>query len=307
MHSPSQASTQTFTYTAKPLSTLSVPELEKLFVSSSCRFEQKLKEGREPLTRYFETRIVSELQRRRPASHAEKTRIDNYIKANKAEIDNLCAITRLPLGKCDIDISHHIAPKEMMSLIDSLKDYETVSEREMLIEIVDKAIDYIAAHRDTPLSPDLAARLIELKKRGSAMCPDWIEQYLLETIRKWQKTPPASETHMVIPLLTASAYYNDRKSGRKAVRILNRLYRSIILSDKPSGARALTDAASNVKLSENPSLPDNPIAGTALPEDDFIAGLYLVEQCKEFVTHYSPRKMSAARTRHHPSAKLQPT
>ena len=79
------------------LSAMTISELYDHYRQWPERHEQRLKEGREHMTYYYEGRIVRELQRRHPATTAEQLKIDYCTATYATELENLSRIFSLPV------------------------------------------------------------------------------------------------------------------------------------------------------------------------------------------------------------------
>ncbi len=135
---------------------------------------------------------------------------------------------------------------------------------------------------------------------------------------------------MVIPLLTAAAYFDDRLARNRAVRILNRCYRSIIAGQHQSDTQAVNtifpdqepddkhitpqkpertckDLPSKASGTNDSDLPeahkDLPFGALSSNNSDLTKILDLIETCSDYITRYSPRKLSQALQRHRLSLK----
>lgn len=245
------------------LSALSIAQLETLYRQSRSRFRERLHDRRETLTRFFETRIVNEMKSRQNVTAVEQLKIDYCDRTNRDELHNISAILQIPIGKVYLDIDRCETPREMINIIENLRRYRTVAEREMLIETVDKAIDFIDHNRNLGIAVNLAASLVELDASKIVSCPKWIDEYMLNKVNVWKKQPFTQNRDMVVPFLTAYSEWNDTKARWRAVRILNTCYGNCLASG------ATTDVIS------------------------LIEDMYLVEQCCTFVTRYNVRKLAA--------------
>lgn len=244
------------------LSALSIAQLETLYRQWKLRFNERLKDRRETLTRFFETRIVNEMKSRENVSAVEQLMTDYCDRTNRNELHNIGAIMQKPLGQAYFDISQCRTPQQMIALFYGLRRYKTISEREMLIEAAEKAMDFVARNRELSVSVNLAAELVDLDFRRRVSCPNWIKEYLIESVNRWKKQPMDFDRDKVIPYITI--FPVDKSARWRAVRTVNTCYRNCIAPD--------TEAAVS----------------------DFIEDLYMAEQCNEFVIRYNVRKMAAA-------------
>ena len=119
------------------------------------RHKQRLSEGREHLTYYYEGRIVRELQRRKPADKGERLKIDYCVATYSNELDNMSFIFSLPVklddDKIYPDSSRRYSPEELAALISRYSGYRDIIEREILVEYVDYALDMLKANPSKPM------------------------------------------------------------------------------------------------------------------------------------------------------------
>lgn len=243
------------------LSALSITQLDMLYRQWKMRFRQRVKERRQTLTRFFETRIIDEMKSRKNVSAVEQLMIDYCDRTNRDELHNISALLQKPIGQVYLDINRCRTPQEMIAIFYGLRRYKTISEREMLIETVEKAIEFIDRNCDLNIAVNLAAEVVELNDCEVVSCPKWIKNYLLEKVKRWKKQPLDFDRDKIIPYL--SIWISDKSARWRAVRILNTCYSNCLVSD------ASTDIS------------------------ELIEDMYLVEQCCTFVTHYNVRKLAA--------------
>lgn len=250
------------TIDSSDLSSLSIDQLETLYRQWKIRFNERLKDHRESLTRFFETRIIREMKRRNNLTATEQLKVDYCERTNRDELQNISAITRMPLGNAYLDIDRCKTPQEMLGILEKLRRYKNVSEREMLIDTTDKAIDFIESNRDNSHAVNLAAELVELNRCRIISSPEWIEEYLMGTVDKWEKRPFDFDREKILPYLSS---IRDNKARWRAVRTLNTGYE-----------RALAFSTNDETLS------------------DAIEDLYMAELCCTYVSKYNVRKLAAA-------------
>lgn len=193
------------------LSALSIPQLETLYRQWKLRFRERLKEGRQTLTRFFETRIIKEMKSRKDVSTIEQLRIDYCDRTNRDELHNISTVMQRPLGQVYLDVCRCRTPQEMIAIFYGLRKFKTISEREMLIETEEKAMDFVAHNRELTESVNLAAELVDLGERRIVNCPDWVKDYLVESVNRWKKQPFDFDRDKIIPYLTI---YPVDKSAR---------------------------------------------------------------------------------------------
>lgn len=249
---------------ADDLTALSIDELEQLFRQRPKRIGQRLAEGRDISGHFFETRIVRELERRRPATPIEQLKRDYCLRVNRQELDNLAHLTQIPLGEANKDVDVYHTPEELEHVITRLRNPKTVMEREALQAYTDQAIDLLNTLESKQKGAGLAALLIGVGWRTSKSNTR-LTKYLEEALQDWQKAPAQPDTQMVLPLLTAYQETGDASYQRKARRIINRCYKAV--------------TAPNAEF-ETPT--------------DLLNNMYIAVTCCEYVTRFSVRKVRTA-------------
>lgn len=129
------------------LSTMTICQLHSLYRGWPQRHEQRIKEGRQHLTYYFEGKIVRELRQRKATTTDEQLKID-YCEATYAnELDNLSFILSCPVDaggeKIYPEPGKEYTCQELASLIQRYSKYRDVIERELLMEYIDKGIELL--------------------------------------------------------------------------------------------------------------------------------------------------------------------
>ena len=156
------------------LSAMTISELHALYRQWPIRQRQRLTEGREHLTYYYEGRIVRELLRRKPSDRNERLKIDYCVSTYSNELDNLSSILSLPVrsykDKAYPDPSENHSPKELASLIRRHTGYRDIIGREILVEYVDYALDLLKSNPSQPM-PELLAALSDLRQRDKICIP----------------------------------------------------------------------------------------------------------------------------------------
>ena len=125
----------------------------------------------------------------------------------------------------------------------------------------------------------LIAQLAELTLNPDLHIPQEIRTRLSEAIADWQFIPQVSDTEMAYPLLVHSMLTNQPAYERKAQRILNRAYKTLLtpktLTSNPhSGDKIATTQISRAVNQIN------------------ISALYAVTTLKTYVTRYSRNKIN---------------
>ena len=142
--------------------------------------------GREHLTYYYEGRIVRELNSRKASTKDEQLKIDYCSFAYKTELENLSSIISKPIvvnrNKLEPDCRREHSPAELTALIRLYSDYRDVTEREILVEYVDYALDIIDSTDDKASVLALAAELVELARRKIVVVPQRVTDFLADAI-----------------------------------------------------------------------------------------------------------------------------
>lgn len=211
---------------------MSVDTLYNLYRQWPLRHQARLEEGREHLTYYYERRIVSELNSRKASTKDEQLKIDYCSFAYQTELENLSSILSKPVvvnpNKLEPDSRREYSPAELTALIRLYTDYRDVTEREILVECVDYALDIIDSTDDKTSVLALAAELVELARRKIVAVPQQVVGFLADAI----EDTAIADVRKVMPMLTLELITGDRTLSRKAQRIINRCYKAC--QDKPS-------------------------------------------------------------------------
>lgn len=156
------------------LSTMTIDELHKLYRQWPIRHQERLNEGREHMTYYYEGQIVRELQSRKPATKDEQLKIDYCVATYHNELDNMSFVFSRPIkvddDKIYPDSTRQYSPEELTALVKLYCDYRDVVEREILVEYVDMALDSIEKNIDLTLTTELA----EIGRKGIVRVPSWV-------------------------------------------------------------------------------------------------------------------------------------
>lgn len=275
---------------ADQLHNLTVDQLVTLYLRFPERVEPRISAGREHFTRFFETRIISELSTRTPADSTERSKIDSCLSSHRAEMDNMAAVLGLPLTPAtpsaspDIlapDPTRHYTPDELIALLHLYTPCRDLTERERLVEYVDYSLNLLASSSDHQPLANLVAELAELDRRHIVRCPHWLHTLLTDTITAWLTSPVVPDTDMVLPLLTASLLnltvtpphrrpIPPPSLERRAQRIINRCYRTSL--SLPCSSHSLTPAYLS----------------------DLITTLYIAATYSSYVTRFSSRRLALA-------------
>ncbi|MDE6669991.1 MAG: hypothetical protein K2K26_09980, partial [Muribaculaceae bacterium] len=197
---------------ADQLHNLTVDQLVMLYSRFPERVEARIAAGREHFTRFFETRLISELSTRTPADSTEQAKIDSCLRSHRAEMTNMAAVLGLPLAPVDSsapspdilapDPTRRYTPDELIALLHLYTPCRDLAERERLVEYVDYSLNLLASTSDRQPLANLIAELAELSRRHIVPSPGWLCTLLTDTIADWLTAPTVPDTDMVLPLLT---------------------------------------------------------------------------------------------------------
>lgn len=258
------------------LTAMTVGELYSLYRRRPLRHQARAEAGREPLTCYYEGRIVRELHRRKAAGKGEQLKIDYCTITYRNELDNLSFILSTPLdtGRDRLlpEAGKAYTPSELVALINLYSHYRDIEERELLIEYTDMALDLMETASDKSQLMELASVLIELERRKIIAVPSWVSDFLAEAVIVSRRNPAVPKTQMVLPLLTLHLHNGNPKPEQEAVRIINRCYRESV------------ETISHITSAMHPDSPEL---------NDTIASLYIAVMYCTYVRRYNVRKMAA--------------
>ena len=163
-------------------STMTIDELHKLYRQWPVRHQERLNEGREHMTYYYEGQIVRELQSRKPATKDERLKIDYCNATYSNELDNMSFIFSCPIetdtDKIYPDKAKTYSPDELAELIKHCSHYHDIAEREILIEYVDYALDMLERNGCNLESLRLLTEIADLGQREVIRVPEWINAQL---------------------------------------------------------------------------------------------------------------------------------
>ena len=279
---------------ADQLHNLTVDQLITLYSRFPERVEARIAVGREHFTRFFETRLISELSTRTPADSTEQAKIDSCLRSHRAEMANMAAVLGLPLAPADSsapspdilapDPTRRYTSDELIALLHLYTPCRDLAERERLVEYVDYSLNLLASSTDHQPLANLIAELAELSRRHIVTSPRWLYTLLTDTIADWLTAPTVPDTDMVLPLLTASLLnltvtpphrrpITPPSLERRAQRIINRCYRTALsVLSTPSTSLTLT----STQLSS------------------LITSLHIAATCSSYVTRFSSRRLAIA-------------
>lgn len=206
------------------LEQMTVNELYRLYECWPLRHEKRSAEGREPLTFYYEARIVRELLNRTAGDRSEQLKIEHCTRSYAKELENLSFLFSKPVSVDDErfnpDRNAAQSPAELLAFIRLYSSYRDIAERERLVEYVDMALDTIKSTDDKTAVLALATEVAEITRKKILTSPAWVVDLIEETLIS------VSDTDKVLPLLTLAMIRSDWSLQRKAQRIINRCYKA---------------------------------------------------------------------------------
>lgn len=164
------------------LSSMTVDELYRLYRQWPLRHRRRIEEGREHFTFYYEGRIVRELLTRKTANKSEQFKIDYCTLTYANECENMSHVFSKPVlagnDKLRPDSTRIYAPAELLALIRLYSDYRDITEREMLVEYTDFALDLIQRSEDKASVLELATEIADLGRKEILNCPKWLTSFI---------------------------------------------------------------------------------------------------------------------------------
>ena len=165
------------------LSAMTIGELHKLYRQWPIRHRERLKEGREHITCYYEGQIVRELQNRKPTTKDEQLKIDYCNATYSNELDNMSSIFSCPVKTGNVkvypDKTKKYSPDELAELIKHYSHYRDISGREILIEYVDIALDMLERDSGNHTSLKLLTEIADISRRKVIRIPEWISHLFI--------------------------------------------------------------------------------------------------------------------------------
>lgn len=172
----------------RELSAMSVGELYMLYRRWPIRRNSRGIEGREPITFYYEGRIIDELQRREVDNMGDQLKIDYCAVTYNNELDNMSFIFSCPVNASVVkgypDYVMSFSPDEIAAKIVSYRGYKDIMERENLIECVDLGLNLLERDGFTKSSSRLVAEIAELGRRRIISVPDWVNTKIQNEIKQ---------------------------------------------------------------------------------------------------------------------------
>lgn len=164
------------------LSCLSIGELHNLYRQWPKRHQARANAGRESHTFYFEGKIVQELKSRKAVNKGEQLKIDYCTMTYRNELENMSYLLSLPVqidnDKIHPDRERIYTPEKLTALIRLYKNYRDVTEREILVEYVDYALDWLESNQFTTSDLGLLTEIAEISRREIICVPEWINKRL---------------------------------------------------------------------------------------------------------------------------------
>lgn len=228
---------------ADDLTSMTIGELHSLYRRWPIRHQERATEGREHLTFYYEGRVVRELQLRKAANKGEQLKIDYCVAAYNNELENLSFTLSLPLkvdeDKIFPDPTRIYATDELVALIGLYSNYRDITEREILIEYVDMALDSIKNSDDLRPLLGLITEIAELGHKNVVHVPKWVNDRLEAAVRDFivSKDYESHIDNYALALLTLHQINGDPFLERKAIRIINRCYKAVFDDSVELGRR----------------------------------------------------------------------
>lgn len=223
------------------LSTMTIGELHSLYRRWPIRHQRRMASGREHLTFYYENRIVRELLRRKASGKVEQLKIDYCVATYNNELENLSFILSVPVQTHDDkifpDITKVYTPDELLALIRLYSGYKDVTEREILVEYVDFALDMQERNGNIEFGLSLLTELAEIGRRKIICVPDWVRNRLEKAIQHALATKTEKEAELVPAMLTLQMLNGDMSLTSKIRRIVNRYYKSAFDNHADLGER----------------------------------------------------------------------
>lgn len=208
----------------KDLKSLNIDELHTLYRRWPLRHNDRRTKGRESMSFYYEGQIAREIMSRKGTNKGEKFKIDYCTAMYSNELSNMSYLFSCPIqidnDKIYPDRERPYSPEELTALIRLYKDYRDVTERELLVEYVDYALDWLEKNQVASSGLSLLTELAEIRRRKIIRVPEWVNKRLVDAAAAADK-----DGETALALLTLQIINNDQSLERRAQRIINRCYR----------------------------------------------------------------------------------
>lgn len=168
------------------LSAMTIDELHALYRQWPLRREQRQREGRDTQTCYYESLIISEMQRRKAITRTDRFKIDYCTATHRNALITVALALNLPLCAAPSEAMpwevtsaglYEAAPHsshtctELAEIISRCSNYRDVAGRERLVAYVDIALDQFASAPSEPSSGLLRSVLASLRTRHLIAIP----------------------------------------------------------------------------------------------------------------------------------------
>lgn len=215
---------------ATNLKSLTIAELHSLYRYWPIRHKNRDSEDRESFSFYYEGRIVRELKKRKATNKSEQLKIDYCVATYRNELDNMSFAFSLPVQLDDEKIypeyGKQYTPEELTALISLYSDYRDITEREILVEYVDSALDWMEQNKGVSSNLELLSEIAELGRRKIVRIPQWVNRKLEDTVHYAITSKTGSNVDLAVAMLTLQIINKDLSLERKAQRIINRCHKS---------------------------------------------------------------------------------
>lgn len=223
------------------LRSMTVAELHSHYRRWPARREDRQEEGRETFSFFHEGRIVRELHGRTAADRAEQLMIDYCDVMYRNELDNMSFVFSCPVrtdeDKIYPEAGRNYRSEDLVSLIRLYAGYRDVTEREILVEYVDYALDCLEKEKDAASRLGLLAEVAELGRRKTIRIPEWVNKRLAEAVGSEPEYKTGREAESVTAMLTLLKISKDMSLERRAQKLINRCYRSAFEDSADLGER----------------------------------------------------------------------
>lgn len=218
------------------LASLTIAELYSLYRCWPLRHKERETAGRESFSFFYEGHIVRELKKRKATNKAEQFKIDYCLTTYHNELDNMSIVFSRPILVDDEKIypnsDRQYSPEELTALLSLYKGYRDITEREILVEFVDYALDLLECENDTPCNLGLLTEIAELGRRKTIRVPEWVNRDL-----KYRISISGNDSALPLAMLTLQMINKDLSLEGKAQRIINYCYKSAFDENADLGKR----------------------------------------------------------------------
>ena len=206
------------------LGSLTIDELHCLYRRWPIRHNERRAKGRESMSFYCEGQIAREIMSRKATNKGEKFKIDYCTAMYSNELSNMSYLFSCPVqidnDKIYPNRERVYTPEELTALIRLYKNYRDVVEREILVEYVDYALDWLENNQVESSGLSLLTELAEIRRREIIRVPEWVNRRLDGAVVAGNK-----DAERALALLTLQIINKDQSLERRAKLIINRSYR----------------------------------------------------------------------------------